>query len=100
MGEMIETVSFGPEGDQWYYDRGTKEYDLTRGGSKKFTVKTTKGRENTSVTINPELTALVIVDMQNAFLDAKLSDHPRGLATIEPSLAVIDKCREIGIQVS
>jgi hypothetical protein len=97
---MDSKVSFGPEGDQWHYERSTKIYDLTRGGdSKKFTISTTKGPPDTAVTIDPALTALVIVDMQNYFLDAKCRSHPTGLAAVDPTLAVIEKCRDVGVQV-
>lgn len=101
MGAIInECISFGSAGDQWHYDRSARLYDLTRGGPRGFTVCTTQGREDTSLTVNPDLTALVIVDMQNAFLHPKLSDHPLGRAAVNPTLAAIAKCRELGIQVS
>lgn len=97
---MGSKLTFGPEGDQWHYERSTKTYDLTReSGSKKFTISTTKGPPDTAIAIDPALAALVIVDMQNFFLHAKCRSHPTGLAAVNPTLAVIEKCREVGVQV-
>ncbi|KAK8072399.1 isochorismatase [Apiospora saccharicola] len=100
---MAPDLSFGPQGDQWYYTRDTKTYDLTRGNGQgsenKFTVATSQGPPDTSITIDPALSALVVVDMQNYFLDARCRTYPAGLATVEPTLRVIEKCREVGVQV-
>ncbi|KAK8064909.1 Isochorismatase-like hydrolase [Apiospora phragmitis] len=100
---MAPDLSFGPQGDQWYYTRDTKTYDLTRGNGqgseKKLTMATTQSPPDTSITIDPALSALVVVDMQNYFLDARCRDYPAGLATVEPILGVIEKCREVGVQV-
>ncbi len=97
---MAPDLSFGPVGDQWHYDRATKTYDLTRGSGPGFTVGTTKGPAATSISISPGLSALVVVDMQNFFLHPRCRDHPTGLAAVSPTRAVIDKCREVGVQVS
>lgn len=102
---MAPDLSFGPQGDQWYYTRDTRTYDLTRGNDQggsetQFTLATTQGPTDTSVTIDPAKSALVVVDMQNYFLDAQCRDYPAGLATVEPLLKVIEKCREVGVQVS
>ncbi|KAI9744572.1 MAG: hypothetical protein M1818_002101 [Claussenomyces sp. TS43310] len=96
-----ENISFGIEGDEWSYDRSNKTYDLTRGSSKKLTVGTTQGPKDTSISIAPELSALVIVDMQNYFLSSRCRDPPHslGLKAIGPTIRVIEKCREAGIQV-
>ncbi|KUJ24406.1 Isochorismatase hydrolase, partial [Mollisia scopiformis] len=51
------------------------------------------------ITIAPEKTALIVVDMQNFFLDSKCMDHPNGLKAVQPTIAVIEKCREVGIKV-
>jgi phosphatidylethanolamine-binding protein len=62
---MPADLQLGPEGNQWYYDRSTRTFDLTRqSGSKRYTVKTVRGPAETSVCIDPEKTALVVVDMQ------------------------------------
>ncbi|KAK9786616.1 hypothetical protein SCARD494_11107 [Seiridium cardinale] len=97
---MSADLAFGPEGNQWVYNRDTKTYDLTRnGGSKRFTVSTAQGPPDTQITIDPRKTALIIVDMQNYFLDGKVRDHPTGLATVKPTLDLIHKCRKLDIQV-
>jgi hypothetical protein len=94
-------VTFGPSGNEWRYTPLTKTYDLTRGLSQRgFTFSTTRGPEGISVRIAPEVTALVIIDMQNYFLHPSCNDHPSGLAAVECTLDVIKKCRELGIKVS
>lgn len=60
---------------------------------------TTRGKEVSTITLDPAISALVIVDMQNLFLHPKCRDHPLGLATVEPTMRIIEKCREVGIQV-
>jgi hypothetical protein len=93
-----DTITFGTA-DSWSYNRITKTYDLTRGSSKKLTIAATQGNADTLFTIDPEKSALVIVDMQNFFLDPKCMAHPLGLKAVEPTIAAIKKCRETGIQV-
>ncbi|KAF3003390.1 hypothetical protein E8E14_007919 [Neopestalotiopsis sp. 37M] len=96
-------LKLGPDNDAWFYDRSSKTYDLTRGGgassSSSYTVATSRGPPATSVRIDPARTALVVIDMQNYFLDAKLRNHETGLAAVPPTLDVIAKCRKLGIQI-
>jgi len=100
MATPAADLTFGPPTSKWHYTRASKSYDLTRSTSnKKFTVKTTMGPEGTTISLAPELSALVIVDMQNYFLHADCRKHPKGLDAVEPTLKVIEKCREVGIQV-
>ncbi|ORY55450.1 isochorismatase [Pseudomassariella vexata] len=96
---MAPDLAFGPKGDQWYYTRSTNTYDLTRGVDKKLTISTTKGPPGTKLELAPALTALVVVDMQNFFLAAKCRSHPTGLAAVDPTLRVIEKCRNVGVQL-
>jgi hypothetical protein len=96
---MVPDLTFGPIGNQWHYTRSSRTYDLTRGSTKKFTMSTTEGHADTRIALDPNLTALLIIDMQNFFLDPKSRSHPAGLATVAPTLEVINKCREIGVQV-
>jgi hypothetical protein len=96
---MNSKISFGPSDQQWHYSPSTRTYDLSGGIEKRLTIATTDGPNETSITIAPETTALVIVDMQNFFLDPKCMDHPHGLNAVEPTIKVIEKCREEGIQV-
>ncbi|KAL1875321.1 hypothetical protein VTK73DRAFT_10158 [Phialemonium thermophilum] len=89
---MSSKLVFGPAGDQWHYDKPTKTYDLTRGAAKAgaaFTMRTSQGIPGTSVTVEPNLCALVVVDMQNFFLHPSCRDHPNGLAAVEPTLRII-----------
>lgn len=92
-------VTFGPPGQEWHYSRTNRTYDISGASTRKVTIATTKGPEDTSFTIAPEKSALVIVDMQNFFLDPKCMNHPNGLAAVEPTIASISKCRALGIQV-
>lgn len=94
-----ETLTFGPPGEQWQYSRSTKTYDLARGMKPSLKIGTTQGPDDTFLSVYPSLSALVVVDMQNFFLDPKCREHPTGLAAVEPTLKVIEKCHEAGIQV-
>jgi len=96
---MSSDITFGPSGQEWHYSKSTKTYDLSGRAAKKLTISTSEGPKETSITIAPESTALVIVDMQNFFLDAKCMDHPNGLKAVEPTIKVLEKCREAGIQI-
>ncbi|KAL2877670.1 hypothetical protein SGCOL_007008 [Colletotrichum sp. CLE4] len=96
---MRPGLTFGPPGDEWHYDRPSRTYDLTRGRSPAWKVGTSQGPAGTSVSVNPHSTALVIVDMQNYFLHPSCRDHPAGLAAVEQTKKVVEKCRELGIQV-
>jgi hypothetical protein len=94
-----EEVTFGPLDQEWTYSKITKTYDLSRRTSNPLTIQTSEGVEGTSITISPKKTALVIVDMQNFFLDAQCMEHPNGLKAVEPTIGVIEACRKAGIQV-
>ncbi|KAN0093644.1 isochorismatase [Hyaloscypha variabilis] len=96
---MSSIITFGPKDQAWHYSQSARTYDLSGGAGKKLTMKTTEGPKETTITIAPESTALVIVDMQNFFLDSKCMDHPHGLSAVEPTIKVIEKCRKEGIQI-
>jgi hypothetical protein len=96
---MSSDVTFGPTDQEWHYAPSSRTYDLSGGASKKLTIAASEGPKETLITIAPETTALVIVDMQNFFLDSKCMDHPHGLNAVEPTIKVIEKCRKEGIQV-
>jgi hypothetical protein len=95
-----DTITFGPQGRELHYSQSSKIYDVSGGSGNKLTISTTEGPGETSIAIASESTALVIVDMQNFFLDSKCMEHPNGLKAVEPTIKVIEKCREAGIQVS
>ena len=67
---------------------------------KKVAMNTIRGKEVDSILIDPNISALVVVDMQNFFLHPKCRDHRLGLKTVEPTVKVIEKCRKLGIHVS
>jgi nicotinamidase-related amidase len=96
---MAPDLTFGPPGEEWTYDRASKTYDLTRHRTPTFKFSTTQGPAETYLTISPEISALVVVDMQNFFLHPDCRSHPLGLAAVQPTLKAIAKCRELGIQV-
>jgi isochorismate hydrolase len=95
----MTSITFGPPGSEWHYTPTTKTFDISGPSATKLTIATTEGPTDTSVTIAPESSALVVVDMQNFFLDASCMAHPNGLKAVEPTIAIIKKCREAGIQV-
>lgn len=97
---MSSEVTFGPPGQEWHYSKTARTYDISGGSAKNIFIHTTEGPKETSVTIDPESSALVIVDMQNFFLDPQCMEHPNGLKAVEPTIKVIEKCREVGIQVN
>jgi isochorismate hydrolase len=94
-------LTFGPPGREWTYFPLTKTYDLSPATplASKLTISTTAGAPDTSFTFDSSKTALVIVDMQNFFLDPKSMEHPAGVAAVEPTIKLIAKCRSLGIQV-
>ncbi|KAI1459901.1 Isochorismatase hydrolase [Annulohypoxylon moriforme] len=97
---MQPTLTLGPKGNEWKYSRDTKTYDLTRGvSSPGFTIRTTQGPPDASITLAPALSALVVVDMQNFFLHPRCNDHPSGLAAADHTLEVIRKCREVDVKI-
>ena len=59
-----------------------------------------QGRPHTCESFETEKTALVVVDMQNFFLDASCMAHPNGLKAVEPTAKIVEWCRKVGIQVS
>jgi nicotinamidase-related amidase len=95
---MAPDVAFGPEGNQWLYNREAQLYDLGRGSESSFTFATTHGHEGTSVSLDPARTALVVVDMQNFFLHPSCRAHPAGLDAVQPTADVVGKCRTLGIE--
>jgi hypothetical protein len=99
-----DTLTFGPLHAQWYYHKPSKTYNLTRdphASEQKLNIATTHGPIDTKISISPDLSVLIVVDMQNYFLSPRCRDHPLGL-TAAKKLAqaggVLEKCRELGIQ--
>jgi len=96
----MSSITFGPPGHEWSYTPSTSTYDLSPTSSApKLTMSTSSGPPSTTFQIIPSKTALVIVDMQNFFLSPECMAHPNGLAAVQPTIDVIAKCRDVGIQV-
>lgn len=93
-------IFIGPDGNQWIFDTASRSYDLTRGSQHKLVIHTSRGAEVSSILVDPEKSALIIVDMQNFFLHPDCRDNPTGLSTIDPILNVIEKCRAVHMQVA
>lgn len=93
-----DTINVGLAGD-WQYDTVNRNYDLSRRSKKRVILPISHSKEADSVTLNPDGSALVIVDMQNAFLHPRCRDHPLGLKTVQPIVKTITKCREMDIEV-
>ncbi|KAF1973888.1 isochorismatase hydrolase [Bimuria novae-zelandiae CBS 107.79] len=55
---------------------------------------------HTGFIISPSASVLIIVDMQNYFINPLYRDHAGGLAAISPLLRVIARCRKEGIQIA
>lgn len=57
-------------------------------------------RNHSGFMINPGTSVMIIVDMQNYFIHPMYRDHAEGIAAIEPTLKVIERCRREGIQIA
>jgi hypothetical protein len=96
---MTDIITFGPEGQEWIYSKSSRTYDLSGGSARRLTLSTTEGPEDTWITIDPSSSALVVIDMQNFFLDTKCIDHPHSLKAVNPTITVIERYRQASIQV-
>ncbi|EJT96852.1 Isochorismatase hydrolase [Dacryopinax primogenitus] len=88
-------VKFGNHYNYWMLDTETNTFDLTRGGSKDAITFPTSARGNSSITIAPERSALVIIDMQKMNPRAEL-----GRAAVGPTLDMIDAFRSNGMKIA
>jgi len=97
--EHPESVVFG-WGDQWEYLPGSRLFDLSRQSARTLTLPNHEPSATyQGIKIDPQQTCLVIVDMQNYFIDPEYCLHPPGLAAVEPLLQTIERCRREGIQI-
>lgn len=97
--DLDEHVAFGGD-DQWFYHVASKRFDLSRGSQRKIIIDADDGiRNHRGVMIDPNKTLLVIIDMQNYFVHPRCRDHTGGIGTVKPTLQVIERCRQLGIQV-
>ncbi|CAH0018090.1 unnamed protein product [Clonostachys rhizophaga] len=94
-------IPIGPSKEPWFYSPKMNMYDLTRGNTRSDPVSfsTSRGPQNVTVVIAPELTTLVVIDMQNFFLHPDCNDHPSGIIAAQKTVRVINVCRELGIKV-
>lgn len=93
-------IPFGGE-EQWLYLPATKKFDLSRGSQQKMVFECDEeGRNHTGFMIDPGNSVLIVVDMQNYFVHPLYRDHAAGIAAIEPTLKVIERCRKEGIQIA
>ncbi|BFZ53398.1 hypothetical protein PYCC9005_000421 [Savitreella phatthalungensis] len=73
--EVQEVVTFGSGGNSWQWTPGDGHFDLTRGRvgtGARLQVNATVDERPQSVTMCPQTTAVVVVDMQNYFLAKEL----------------------------
>uniref|UniRef100_A0A8H7K5B5 Isochorismatase-like domain-containing protein n=1 Tax=Bionectria ochroleuca TaxID=29856 RepID=A0A8H7K5B5_BIOOC len=94
-------IPIGPSKEPWFSSPKMKLYDLTRGNTQSDSVSfsTSRGPQNVTVVIAPELTTLVVIDMQNFFLHPDCNDHPSGIIAAQRTVRVINVCRELGIKI-
>lgn len=92
-------IAFGGD-DQWLYLPATKKFDLTRGSAQKMVFECRADERHTGFVVDPEKSVLIVVDMQNYFINPIYHDHSAGIAAIEPTLKVIERCRREGIQIA
>ncbi|KAL9056144.1 MAG: hypothetical protein Q9162_003105 [Coniocarpon cinnabarinum] len=95
-----DTILFGGD-DVWLYDKTTRRFDLSRESMRKLTIPADEAvRDHRGCVIDPDKTVLLVVDMQNFFIHPDCCPHPEGLKAVQPTLKVIERCREFGIQVT
>jgi len=100
-GFSVAQEKFGNYYNYWLYNHTANVFDLTRYGSPNPITLPTLSDRNSSIIIAPERTALVIVDMQNYFLDPELSPGAKaGRAAVPPTLELIDAFRAKGMKIA
>jgi phosphatidylethanolamine-binding protein len=93
-------IPFGGE-EQWLYLPATKKFDLSRGSKQKMVFDCDEAdRNHSGFMIDPAVSVLVVVDMQNYFVNPIYRDHAAGIAAVEPTIRAIERCRKEGIQIA
>lgn len=93
-------IPFGGE-EQWLYLPATKKFDLSRGSQQKMVFECDEDERNHSgFMIDPATSILIVVDMQNYFINPIYRDHAAGIAAVEPTIKAIERCRKEGIQIA
>lgn len=97
----FDPVLFGGDENQWIYLPDTKRFDLSRGSTNKLIIDADDGVANhRGCMIDPENTVLVVIDMQNFFIHPDCRNHVGGIAAVQPTLKVMERCRHEGIQIA
>lgn len=101
VGTILCTAPIAFGGDNgWLFLPNTKKFDISRGSTRRLVIESDVSlRDHSGFMIDPERTALVVVDMQNYFIHPTYRHHGAGLTAVKPTLDVIEKCRKEGIQV-
>jgi nicotinamidase-related amidase len=93
-------IPFGGE-EQWLYQPATKKFDLSRGSEQKMVFECDEAdRNHSGFMIDPATAILIVVDMQNYFINPIYRDHAAGIAAVEPTIKAIERCRKEGIQIA
>jgi nicotinamidase-related amidase len=94
------SIPFGGE-EQWLYMPISKKFDISRGSERKMVFECDEEERNHSgFMIDPASSILIVVDMQNYFINPIYRDHAAGIAAVEPTIKAIERCRKEGIQVA
>ncbi|EJD07991.1 Isochorismatase hydrolase [Fomitiporia mediterranea MF3/22] len=88
-------ANFGNFYNYWLTD-GTSNFDLTRGNS---TGSKTLSASTPNITISLARSAMVIVDMQNFFLNPAFTTFPAGLAAVQPTIDAVRAFRSAGVKI-
>jgi phosphatidylethanolamine-binding protein len=90
--------------EPWLFDPVSGLFNLCDKGGRRLSLlhseQEAKLQNYSGVTIDPSKTCLIIVDMQNYFIDPSFHQHSAGQALVEPLLRTIANCREQGIQIA
>ncbi|KAF2733249.1 isochorismatase hydrolase [Polyplosphaeria fusca] len=94
------TIPFGGT-DPWLYNTHTKQFDISRGSSRKLLIASDEHLYNhRGFLVDPSKTVLIVIDMQNYFIHPTYRNHATGLAAVDPILSVLERCRQDNVQVA
>ncbi|EIM89955.1 Isochorismatase hydrolase [Stereum hirsutum FP-91666 SS1] len=81
-----------------FWEGDTSSVDLTRGAGDGVSIKTSSGNSDT-ITITPNASALVIVDMQNFFIHPNLSSSSGGRDIVPATISTINAFRANNMKI-
>jgi phosphatidylethanolamine-binding protein len=96
--DEASAVPFGRGPDRWLYHPSSGLFDLTRAALSKLMISS-RSENMSGIVIDPSRTMMVIVDMQNFFVHPACYSHIAGMAAVQPILATMRRCRELGIRI-